>query len=144
MMGNDEVLDIKYRTGLLWQDCQHEDWISLLARLKKARSGEKDQKLFHQILSFLVMYVSSHFSLEKKYMEQYDYPERRFHLEEHRLFTLKLKDFRQKYTGLEEDGIIRLIDSISEWVYSHIQENDKKLGAFILKKEQPDLKKQPG
>ncbi len=141
-MAKNSVLDVKYKTGVIWQDCQHEDWISLLVRLREAKKRKNDRKLFHQILSFLVMYVSSHFSLEKLYMEEYGYPEKRFHLEEHRLFTLRLKDFRDKYTGYEEEAINRIIDSINEWVYSHIQENDKKLGAFILEKEQPGLKKE--
>ena len=136
-MADKGVLAAKYHTGLIWQDCQHEDWILLLSRLRNAGSQKKDQKLFHQILSFLVMFVHSHFSLEKAYMERYDYPEKEVHLEEHRRFVLNLKDFRQQYKKLEEKTVIRMIDNMIEQVYSHILEHDKKLGAFILEKEQP-------
>lgn len=133
-------MDVNYQTGLLWQDSQHEEWISLLSRLKNAGTTDKDPGLFHQILTFLVMYVKSHFSLEKAYMETYQYPEKRFHIEEHRLFTLRLKDFKEKYSEYGDDALVQMIDGMNEWVYSHILEDDKKLGRFILGLEQPGNK----
>jgi hemerythrin-like metal-binding protein len=132
-------LDIQYQTGLLWQDCQHKEWISLLDQMKEAANNVQDQQLFLEAISFLAMYVNHHFSLEEAYMKQYQYPEERFHREEHRIYILRLKDFREKHREYSTDGCIKIIENMTNWVYSHIMENDKKLGEFILRKEQPHL-----
>ena len=134
-------LDIQYQTGLLWQDTQHKEWVSLLSQLKEAAKDGRDRQLFYQAVSFLVMYVTHHFSLEEEYMKQYLYPEERFHKEEHRLYLLRLKDFREKHREYSEDACSKIVESMTNWLYSHILENDKKLGEFILKKEQPYLRK---
>lgn len=134
-------LDIKFQTGVLWQDCQHREWISLLDKLETARAGELNERLFDQAVSTLVMYVNQHFALEEEYMRHYAYPEERFHKEEHRLCILRLKDFRKKYRNYSHEGFLKIIETMTEWMYSHILENDQKLGAFILQKEQA---KSPG
>ncbi len=133
-------MDVKFQTGLFWQDCQHEEWIALLAQLKKDELGKNDPQMFRHTISFIVMYVNSHFSLEKVYMEKYNYPEKRFHLEEHRLYIMRLKDFREKFCEYSNEAILNVIENMNEWIYSHIMENDKKLGLFVLKHEQPNFK----
>lgn len=132
-------LDIRYQTRLLWQDCQHKEWVSLLNQLEEANKNGKDEQLFYQVVSFLVMYVNHHFSLEQVYMTRYQYPEERFHREEHRLYLIRLKDFREKHREYSEEACLKIIQSMTEWIYSHILENDLKLGEFILNKEQPHL-----
>ncbi len=134
-------LDIQYQTGLLWQDSQHRQWILLLDQLKEAAKKGHDQHLFYQAVSFLVMYVNHHFSLEEEYMGRYLYPEERFHREEHRLYLIRLKDFRERHREYTEDACSIIVESMTDWLYSHILENDKKLGEFILTKEQPHLRK---
>ncbi len=134
-------LDIQYQTGLLWQDSQHREWISLLGQLEEAHKKRQDQPLFQQAVSFLVMYVNHHFSLEEEYMMRYLYPDERFHREEHRLYLIRLKDFREKNREYSEEACSKIIQSMTDWIYSHILENDKKLGEFILNKEQLHLPK---
>ncbi len=129
-------LDVKYKTGLLWQDLQHKEWISLLNELKVAKKKKRDNEMFYEAVSFLVMYVTQHFGIEETYMKRYDYPEEKFHAEEHRLCILQLKDFREKYREYSDEAFIKLVESMSGWVYSHIMENDQKLGTFILEREQ--------
>ncbi len=72
---------------------------------------------------------------EEAYMKQYQYPEERFHREEHRIYILRLKDFREKHREYAADVCTEIIENMTDWVYSHIMENDKKLGEFILAKE---------
>ena len=130
-------LDLEFKTGLLWQDIQHNEWIALLNELENARKEKQDHLLFDKAVSFVVMYVTYHFSMEEEYMKRYEYPEKKFHQEEHRLYILRLKDFREKHREYSDEAISKTIASMTEWIYSHIMENDKKLGKFILDKEQP-------
>ena len=133
------ILDVKYETGLLWQDIQHQEWIGQLNELKAAKANHKGADAFNQAIAFNVMYANYHFGIEEAYMKKYDYPEHKFHAEEHRLCILRLKDFREKYRDYSDEAGIWIVESMTEWVYSHIMENDKKLGAFIIEREQPSL-----
>jgi hemerythrin-like metal-binding protein len=128
-------LRLDYQTGLLWQDTQHSEWIDFFRKLEQAAKEDQDHLIFDQMISFLAMYVNHHFDLEKQYMEKYDYPEKKFHLEEHRLYILQLKDFRKKHRGYSKEAVLKIIDTMTNWIYSHILGNDKKLGQFILKTE---------
>jgi len=130
-------IDIQYQTGLLWQDSQHREWVLLLEHLKDAQKMNQTQQLFNEAISFLAMYVNHHFSLEEAYMKHYRYPEERFHKEEHRIYILRLKDFREKHREYSADDCSRISENMTDWVYSHIMENDKKLAKFILETEQP-------
>lgn len=129
------TLSIDYHTGLLWQDTQHEEWIACYEKLEQAIHEKQDHTMFEEMISFLVMYVNHHFSLENEYMIKYDYPDKRFHMEEHRLYVLRLKDFYKKHRDYSKEASLKLIEEMTNWVYSHIMENDKKLGQFILEKE---------
>ncbi len=129
------ALDAKYETGVVWQDFQHKQLIDLFEKIKAAKANQNDKNLYRYTLAFLAMYVNHHFALEKEYMDKYDYSERDFHLEEHRLYILRLKDFRDKHREYSHDAALKLIEEMTNWVYSHIMENDKKLGQFILEKE---------
>jgi len=128
-------LDLQFQTGLLWQDSQHKEWIWFLNELTKTQKSKQGQELFNQAVSFLVMYVHHHFGIEEEYMRRYAYPEEKFHGEEHRLYLLRLKDFRGKHREYSDEAVLKMVESMTEWLYSHIMENDKKLGKFILKKE---------
>ena len=128
-------IDIDYETGLLWQDTQHQEWIAFYDELKKAIQDKQDHQIFDKMISFLVMYVNHHFGLEQEYMNKYQYPENKFHTEEHRLYIMHLKDFHGKYREYSEDACLKMVEKMTNWIYSHILENDKKLGTFILEKE---------
>jgi len=133
--------DAKYETGVVWQDFQHKQLIDLFQKVKEARSNKKDENLCRYTVAFLAMYANHHFSLEEEYMRQYLYPEERFHREEHRIYLVRLKDFREKHREYSEDACSKIVESMTNWLYSHILENDKKLGEFILTKEQSRLRK---
>lgn len=125
-------LDIKYKTGVVWQDFQHKQLIDLFEKVKDARSNNKDKNLYRYTLAFLAMYVNHHFSLEEKYMEKYKYPDKELHHKEHQAFIKELKEFRSENTDYSEAGTDDLLTRMGEWILSHILENDQKLGEFIL------------
>ncbi len=125
------TLETAYETGILWQDFQHKQLVDLLQRLKEKDEGELDQEMFDHTVGFLVMYVNHHFSLEEMYMDKYEYTGLEHHIQEHREFIDKLRDFREKNKTYSEEAARRLIVTISGWVLDHILENDIKLGEFL-------------
>ena len=127
--------DVKYETGVVWQDFQHRQLIELAEKIKKAKTDKKDQNLFRYTLAFLAMYVNHHFKLEEEYMQKYDYPDLAVHQKEHQSFVKEFKEFKEDNKEYSEAGINDLLTRISEWILSHILENDQKLGEYILRFE---------
>lgn len=129
-------LDVKYETGVLWQDYQHKQLIDLFGKIKTARSNHKEKNLYRYTIAFLVMYVNHHFKLEEEYMDKYGYPGKGDHHKEHQGFVKELKAFKSEHNDYSEEGIDDLIMRLANWIMNHILEDDQKLGQFILKKEQ--------
>lgn len=130
------TIDVKYETGVIWQDFQHKQLIDLFNQLREARFKNKDEDLYRYTLAFLAMYTKHHFSLEEEYIERYDYPQKEKHFKEHRIFIKTLKKFRRENLNYSEEQTDRLLTGMGEWILEHILGDDIKLGKFILKKEQ--------
>ncbi len=132
----------KYRTGVLWQDLQHEKLINLFKKLSDHSLINSNPGFYTSTVGFLVMYASEHLSLEEGYMEKYGYPDQEYHINTHKEFIKKLKDFRKEYQSYTPEAATILLDNIRDWILNHISENDKKLGEFISQKEKADQLKQ--
>ncbi len=128
-------LEKKYMTGIDWQDFQHKQLIEMFGKVKEARRNNKDANAYRYAVAFLVMYVNSHFSLEQAYMEKYKYPDLEFHSKEHGIYEKNLEEFRKSHHEYTEEALAELVGKIYDWILNHILENDKKLGAYLLKYE---------
>ncbi|MBU1344319.1 MAG: hemerythrin family protein [Proteobacteria bacterium] len=129
-------LDVKYETGVVWQDFQHKQLIDLFEKIKEARSDNKDKNLYRYTIAFLAMYVNHHFKLEEEYMDKYTYPDTALHRKEHQEFIKEIKAFREENINYSEKGADELLTRMGEWILSHILENDQKLGEYIRSFEQ--------
>ncbi len=129
------VLDQKYVTGVVWQDFQHQELMTLIAKLRKARADKQDKDAFRFAIAFLAMYVNHHFKLEEEYMDIYYYPEKESHKKEHREYVKTLKEFRLKHQDYSEEAIDELMKKINQWILNHIFGDDKQLGLHILNAE---------
>lgn len=126
------TLDPKYETGVVWQDFQHQQLISLFEKVKEAKKNETDKKLYRYTMAFLAMYVNHHFKLEEKYMLESKYPDMKIHSREHHEFIQKLKQFRNENKEYSLEAADELLMFMGEWILTHILEDDKKLGKHIL------------
>jgi hemerythrin-like metal-binding protein len=123
--------DVKYETGVVWQDFQHKQLIDLFQKIKEARANKKDENLFRYTVAFLAMYVNHHFSLEEEYMEKYQYPGKGAHHKEHQDFVKELKAFRDENKGYSQRASDDLLTRMEDWILTHILEDDQKLGEHI-------------
>ncbi len=128
-------LDKKFQTGVDWQDFQHKQLIDLFEKVKKARENKKDANAFRYSVAFLVMYVHNHFSLEEAYMKKYDYPDKEYHMKQHKAYRQSMTEFRSSHQDYTEQAMDELIEKVYDWILNHILENDIKLGEFLLKHE---------
>jgi len=115
-------------------DRQHQKLIAMINDLDDAMGKGKGKDVLAKIVSGLVDYTRSHFSLEEKYFAQYGYSDADNHIKEHRLFIDKVSDFKKKFEtgriGLTTD----IINFLSDWLKKHIMGTDKKYSQFFSEK----------
>jgi len=125
-----------YATGFHSIDFQHKILVGIINDLIEASNSEKDNGLWLEVvLDELRSYTKFHFSNEALLMGKYEYEEIQDHSNQHAEFVSKLnqfcKDYQAKKTGMSED----LLTYLKEWLINHILVEDKKLGAFLVSRE---------
>ncbi|MDH3972854.1 MAG: bacteriohemerythrin [Deltaproteobacteria bacterium] len=112
-------------------DEQHKKLISIIKSLYDTFQSDKAVEEEKEILVELIKYTDYHFSKERELMLKYSYPERDEHLELHKEFTGKLKDFCQKHQ-VEKSAVSRdVLNFLIKWIINHIMNRDMKFGAFL-------------
>ena len=136
------ILKEKYKTGVLWQDIQHTELIDIIEKLSNPVTQKSAASIYTYTVGYLVTYALHHFNLEEGYMDEYKYPDTKFHKKAHREFIQTLKGFRKKYPTYSQEAVDDLKKDIQDWILNHICGNDQKLGEFILEAEKQKLLKQ--
>lgn len=120
----------RFSTGITDIDAQHEQ----LYHTVEIFNYENNSKEFlWQVLLDLEKYTAIHFSTEEKYMEKFDYPQKKEHIKEHRFFSEKFlvikNDFAQE--GFSEDFINSFREFLTTWLSEHYAGSDIQLAEFI-------------
>jgi len=85
------------------------------------------------MIGFLSDYVVNHFSDAEKLMLRYNYPGYDSHKSQHKQFA---KDFGQLKDRFESEwptlqNVVLTNSIVVDWLVTHINNTDKKLGAFL-------------
>ncbi len=117
---------------LIWQDEQHQELLGIIDQLKH------DPSVGHELMERLSDYVNHHFSLEEKYMELTDYPNRQAHVLAHNHFAEKIEKLKISPRIIDEgfkdpQFRINITTFLSDWLISHILGIDKELEAHVMK-----------
>jgi hemerythrin len=129
-----------YNVGEKSIDTQHRQLFDkineLLAAVRENHSKPEILKTF----DYLANYVTLHFSTEEKLMTTHRYPGYAQHKEEHTTFIRAVLGYRKR---LEEQGgsaalAVTLQAFLVTWLVDHIGKIDKKLGRFLMEKEQTE------
>jgi len=114
-------------------DDQHKEIFSKANNLMEACQQGKGKQATGEIIAFLDKYVADHFAGEEKLMQKHNYPEYNIHKSQHEKFEDGFKELKSRF---ESEGpglqIVVLTNKIIvNWLVSHINSTDKKLGAFL-------------
>ncbi len=94
------------------------------------------EREFEKAFSNIIEFTSEHFFLEAEIFRTFDYPEKKSHLQEHRIFINKLKDrSREKKSG-DPQAARKLVGDLMSWLFDHILLEDKKYAAFFNRNQE--------
>jgi hemerythrin len=111
-------------------DQQHKNLIVMLNEFY-GHVGKDAGQAFRTLLDELVDYTQYHFSTEEKYFEEFSYHEAANHTEEHRKFTEKVIDVKNRLNQKRLVLSVEITTFLKDWLTHHIKESDKAYGKFF-------------
>ena len=115
-------------------DRQHAALYEAVNRLHDAlRAGRSRQEL-GDILAFLRAYTVDHFQMEEAFMREAGYPHLLSHQALHGELVLQVRELEEKYATGSMTLSIMTMHFLKDWLTSHIQDEDRKLAAFLREK----------
>ena len=126
-----------YKLGNEQVDLQHKKLFELVNDLIASCTNGSDLAKLSDTLNFLVNYTIRHFHYEEELQLRHNYPEYDSHKKLHEEFKKTVGELVARFH--ENGSSARLSADINKvvirWLISHIQREDKKIGAFIRSKQ---------
>jgi hemerythrin len=114
-------------------DKQHKEFIAALNSLLDAMAKGKGREEINGLMQFIEGYVDAHFKLEEEYMRRFMYPKYHAHKAIHDGFKKEMEELKKEFgeKGEAIKLVIKVERNMLDWLFNHIKEVDKKLGAFL-------------
>ncbi len=112
-------------------DAQHQQLINMLNNLNDAMLQGKGNDAMSAIVSGLISYTRTHFNAEEKYFDQYMYPERIAHKQEHKQFVEKIVQFKENLDTGKAGMTVEVMQFLTSWLRNHIMGTDKRYTQFM-------------
>ncbi len=113
-------------------DDQHKELITMINILYDMMTlNNNSAHEVQNIISDLHTYIIEHFGSETRIMKKYNYPETQAHINEHKEFIAKVNEVENLCNSDAANTSMEILNYLSTWLVQHINDTDKRLGAFI-------------
>lgn len=123
-----------YSVNITEIDNQHKKLIELINNLHDAMITGKGKEEISKTLRGLVNYTLTHFAMEEKYFDQYDFPGSEAHKKQHRNLVEQVAALQKKHESGERVLTIDVMNFLRDWLNDHIIGSDKGYGPYLNSK----------
>jgi len=120
-------------TGNATLDAQHKQLFQIANDLLDACSSGRSAGKINSTMQFLLDYAARHLKDEEKMQRKYGYPDYPNHKKQHEAFQAATEELAKQYSG--GGGTVQLVtaisSSVSDWLFNHIKQEDRKLAEYI-------------
>src|SRR5471030_1293118 len=126
------------KLGIAVVDRQHERLVGIINRLHEATMEGRGTDIIGEIMDELIIYTATHFSMEEKYFDQFDYPDAEEHKREHEALIEKVaafaNDFEKAPRSARSALAKELLQFLQLWWRFHMMETDSKFVTLFKEK----------
>ena len=116
-------------------DEQHKGLVEMVNRVHDLLvSGESGRPQVLDVIEDMRRYSVEHFGTEERYMDQFEYPEAPAHKLKHQEFIDKVTEIESGCANGACVLTMDILNYLSEWLVTHINDTDKKMGEFLKDK----------
>ena len=121
--------DDRYLIGHPSMDDTHEEFVELVNAMLDATP-----LTIPATMEALARHVEEHFALEERLMEQFAFPARACHVEEHEKVLASVREVRTLVAAGDTDVAVELAEALAGWFPGHSDYMDSALAAWVVKK----------
>jgi len=110
---------------------QHQSMVGAINRLAAAIEAGESQAEARRAISFLLVYVATHFKDEEELMAEAGYPDLEAHRRKHDFCTRKIDDLLELHRTGQPGVLGELVRFFSYWLKEHFETADRALAAFL-------------
>jgi hemerythrin-like metal-binding protein len=114
-------------------DADHKKLVEILNSLFTAMSKGEGSKMISDLVKELHRYTIYHFSREEAFFRITGYPNAQKHIEEHKQFIGKVKEFQEMVDKGKNDFSPNMLAFLKEWILNHIMVTDKAYSEHFVK-----------
>lgn len=123
-----------FSIGLQEVDEQHKVLVGLLNELHEAIVKRHGSQAARDVLNRLAEYTRTHFTVEESLMRLLNYPEFQQHKQMHEDLLHQVIELQHKLDTGQAAITFELLHFLKVWLTKHINESDKRFGAFAVAK----------
>ncbi len=121
-----------YKINIPTIDAQHKQLFNTYSDLHEALKAGLRPSVIEETLNRLQLYVSRHFTMEEKYMEESNYPRMAEQVEAHKYFSSRFNEILQDFNhnGLTPTIVKTIQTELGNWLGDHVSNLDMDFGRF--------------
>lgn len=122
-----------YGVGITRFDDDHKKLLGFINKLHEAMLDGKGKDVLDGIYQELIDYTRYHFSAEEQQMLEANYPQYAEHKAMHANLMIQFADLQEKLKSGDRKISIETFGFLKDWLFGHIQVQDKKYAPFLKK-----------
>lgn len=115
-------------------DRQHMKLVDMINKLHEGIRASNANEVLGEIINDLARYTTTHFADEEQIMATYQYPDIAAHKAEHMEFSQQVRKLELEFRAGQTIVPLGVMIFLKNWLVSHIQVCDKKLGIYLKEK----------
>jgi hemerythrin len=121
----------EFSVGVPEMDEQHKKWIAIINELHDAMKTGKANTVMSDILTKMIDYIVFHFTAEENLLKTKNYSDFYGHKKTHDQYAVKAKEMVKEFMSGKVLMSLQVMDSLRDWLTSHIMIQDKKYGSYF-------------
>jgi hemerythrin-like metal-binding protein len=114
----------EYSVNIQQIDNQHKGLFEIINKLYNAFSQKKANEQLNGIIDELIQYAVNHFATEEKYFKEFGYENTADHMQKHKEFFEKMKEFQANKDKKQLLVTYQLMSFLRNWLIDHILHED--------------------